>query len=871
MTSLLFLGGRAHSGDEVDTDFDPFKVESDLLNQSLLIYGNKITLGPHSFVLKNDEVIRADQIVIDGPIFTHGYQLIVEARQVIFTEKGSIQGYSFCAPAQEQSPSVAALTTESNLPTPLRVHPLGIKNHELTSIGNDGVAGGAGNDGETGYCGMNGEKNPKPIYFFAAQVLGTPKIICEGQSGGVGGTGGKGGAGGDGGPGGPAHATYNGSTSTAGRGGAGGRGGRGGKGGTGGKGGCAIPFVFLTNQSLKELDKRHLHSFPGLGGQGGKPGLKGDPGRGGVGGKGDAASLLWNHMEISNGPMGVQDLSDPGNLGKGDLGEVGLNRSHDDPFFSVYTKHSKNQLEQIENGILISFQLLENERRKVHESWFAFSFVRSLKFFFEESISRIHSTEQLNIGTSGHQSERVFQLQEGLRQLIRDSWELNTRKLTQHVMNSDLDVTILAKTRQYLSILTELIEKVLKIKNVSEAKPLWMQLQSQVHDQINKIIRHELEQAILRCVEYNRAKLELFPQLSAHVSSYFEIPLCNGDVDLSDPQQIDSKLILTSEIKSVAPPGLKSEPIQVKLDTGFQATEEEESTQKDLQERLDALMERFADLLTAHPVAQKQVAVHVQKVEEAVSVKDLIQSKFKFEKLYFSQAQIKMEFERGAHEVSDLFLEYRNLKGLNQTVPTKLNLIIEEIKSHYSKVQLEIEGQFSLISKSLDRILSNQFKEWEKKYDEKKRQNIESLRFVDEVGEVIYQLNFDTIQRQEMSNKPGDPLKSRYEIYQNILTYKDQCSDLKHLENIQSPLLAGCTLIGDYIKEAEFFLNAGAWGPMSVTLFNIYNPPNDVIADIKVLRKMRKERETKEVGIYEAILLHDSILEKIKKEREASL
>ncbi len=327
------------------------------------------------------------------------------------------------------------------------------------------------------------------------------------------------------------------------------------------------------------------------------------------------------------------------------------------------------------------------------------------------------------------------------------------------------------------------------------------------------------------------------------------------------------------ENATVNPIRLKSESIEKKADLGHDNSEEENSIQNDLEKRVATLTNRFEDLLVAHPRVRKQVLAHAQKIEEAVTSEDLIQSKFKIEKLYFSQAQIKIEFERGVHEVSDLFVKNRNLKGLNQTVLNQLNLMVDEIKALNAKVQAEIEDQFQLITKSMDRILEKEFKEWEREYDEKKRLNNESLRFVEEVGEVIHQLNltFARAQHQEVEKKPGIPLKARYEMYQNILTYKDRCSDWEHLENTQSPLLAGCALIADYIHEAEFFLDAGAWGPISTTLFNIYNPPYDVIADIKTLRKMRKERDVKEVNIYEAILLHDSILEKIKNRNEANL
>ena len=166
-------------------------------------------------------MVRADTIVVAGPIFTHGFQLVLDAKKVVFRSEGGIFGFNSVPPAQSAIPGQAPIGASGG-PTPLRVNTYRVDDGRPTTLGSDGDPGKPGQPGLAGASGVPGAGEPSPVYFFAGEIIGMPKIMLAGQLGGKGG-----------------------------------RGGQGGQGGTGGKGGTAIPVIFVSAAPLFSLGECH--------------------------------------------------------------------------------------------------------------------------------------------------------------------------------------------------------------------------------------------------------------------------------------------------------------------------------------------------------------------------------------------------------------------------------------------------------------------------------------------------------------------------------------------------------------------------------------------------------------------------------------
>ncbi len=489
----------------------------------------RMIIPESGLVLSQNEILRAEEIVISGPIETRGHELILDARRVEFIKGGKILGFT-----HEAQPTLS-------VGLPGNKGGQGCDNCEpadpFTIRANKGGAGGGGTSGGLGAAGVQGDLQPLQVRFFSASILGQPILTLKGQKGGKGGFGGKGGDGGNGGKGGKARATcFVWASYGPGQGGESGLRGQGGKGGTGGRGGQSIPLQFLTSQTLSSLKTDLIVTEQGEGGDGGDPGESGNGGSPGDGGDGDSAGCLFFSIQFGSGPGGHVNKKNPANLGRGEGGEVGQN---------------------IPNGLSIKdVSELELQRGDVLRSWFQFHWSRTLALLVQETLLLVSDLE-----FTRNQLAQFSARDDLLKRIILNSNRQKTLQLQDDWRNHFLQPLEAGDSgvHHIVDPLLRGLDLILSVSDLDEIKKNF----DLALIQAESLLASRLDLALNECVRFNKT-LSQHAQELLGATSHFDVPICRGVPDLTLPENIEKEIITVKSYIPAAPLG-----IEVKL-TGEQ-------------------------------------------------------------------------------------------------------------------------------------------------------------------------------------------------------------------------------------------------------------------------------------------------------------
>ncbi len=294
----------------------PMALEKNHLHIGLYRNRHQITIPKEGFELDKDMTIKVDELDLQGPIITNGFQLKIDVAVLNFAG-GAIRGFN--SPATQ---------------------------------------------GALGVQGQSGKQDVKPIEIFATSITGEVVIDGTGQKGGRGGQGLQGAQGPKGSSGLDAKAScfgiLFGQNIVGTHGGKGGQGQTGGKGALPGSGGKAIPINIETSTSLQTAQIKSESGIQGEPGPGGLPGAGGEGGDGGkevhlVCGKGE----MNFKVSVLGGSKGPQGDNGVGTLGPGD-------------------QLKDQKIEKVEARI-ISLNEFAQLRQEIAQSFGLFHWARSLK------------------------------------------------------------------------------------------------------------------------------------------------------------------------------------------------------------------------------------------------------------------------------------------------------------------------------------------------------------------------------------------------------------------------------------------------------------------------------------------------------------
>jgi hypothetical protein len=316
---------------------------------------NIVLIGPETLRLKDSLTISAEKVILNGIIYTEGFELTIIARILEVKENAAI--ITFENPQKSQSAAPSKLLSPSEPGQEIK--------------GTDGL------NGTKGFNGYDGQIQPGAIRIFAGIVHNKLNVNANGQKGGTGGTGQPGQDGGPGGPGRNAQKDWTGIAfkNGPGSGAPGGAAGQGGPGAEGGAGGRAAPVEIHYGKSFTEEKNKAIivTNEPGEGGKGGEPGANGNSGPGGRGGGG--AKILFDLISTGEGEQGEkkEELATPNKTGS--QGAKGS-------FESSLVVHAT--FEKIMNAYMKAHVLNEvvNQSRKID------SFVRDLIVTTENNFSK---------------------------------------------------------------------------------------------------------------------------------------------------------------------------------------------------------------------------------------------------------------------------------------------------------------------------------------------------------------------------------------------------------------------------------------------------------------------------------------------------
>lgn len=321
--------------------------------------------------LLSETFLRAEKIVIDRTIFTNGFGLTIEARELVISPNVAIKTFDHAHFPQTYVDTTLKYTTKGGACSVSGTAPYEV-----------------GADGPEGLKGLDVSARPHDIKIFATLINGKLNITGDGQQGGKGGKGAMGGKGLDGCKGKNGKADCSGLFGTGdgdphhgenGKNGA--RGGYGGKGGTGGRGG-ENGTIILSFLKLSTPDELKLSSEAGRGGEGGEPGENGLSGKAGPGGDSDKKECgFWPDEETvkahAGGPglvISLLESAEQREKRRGLPGESG---------------------KQLENAIKVkSFEEIKAERDMVIATVMDFHFARVFYQLIQQSILIVMNQEE---------------------------------------------------------------------------------------------------------------------------------------------------------------------------------------------------------------------------------------------------------------------------------------------------------------------------------------------------------------------------------------------------------------------------------------------------------------------------------------------
>jgi hypothetical protein len=477
---------------------------------SIALWRNRqqLTIEQQGYELQQDTVLKIDELILKGPLYTNGHHLRIDALQITFSDQGAIRGYKASAPAGAPAPK--------------------------------GPQGGSPPQAPSGVDGL---QNPGAIVIYAARMVGDVVIDGTGQTGGRGGHGGDGGKGVDGSPGTRAAAScwsFFGFGHSGTDGGVGGQGGAGGQGGIGGRGGAPIPIGISSGDAI---DKAQIQSKSGLPGDGGEPGRPGDPGSGGPGGGTDDIGCGWfwsAHAEGGNqGPPGPIQTATLG------FGPQGL--------------ASKDPAEVIRTDLTE----LESARYAVADAGLEFHWARTFLFSVIDTIRQITARRDLDgtFGvkemTTGENNGEVLQAlldqnsSEWIRQLI-DIWQtlfiepMQTQKRLSSVALNDAE-----GIAQHLVALLQVFTNHPKPAVADIQKTLDL-VRSGLEAQFSSTLLTALE----ACKTFNLVKSHAPPSV-LQLTNQYDVPLCNNEPDLKKMADIAKPIFLFRKIDPTIPDSMK--------------------------------------------------------------------------------------------------------------------------------------------------------------------------------------------------------------------------------------------------------------------------------------------------------------------------
>ncbi|MFZ9596322.1 MAG: hypothetical protein ACO3A2_09620 [Bdellovibrionia bacterium] len=507
----------------------------------------RIRVGQPIFSMTQNEVFRADEVVIEGPIYTNGHQLTIDTRNLIFRDSGEIRGF--------QAPAAGFATAA---PSGMA----GQMGADASERGFPGGDGGRGGDGSAGLNGTAGQDDPKPVLIFAAHYEGTVQVNLNGQDGAAGQDGGTGGRGGDGGKGGQGEVNYIGRTCSGGTGGAPGVGGNGGPAGSAGIGGRAIPFVFLT---AKKGGVLHLASLPGKGGAGGKGGREGSYGTPGAGGEGAHIFLKSASPGRTGDPYPWYSVSFYSGR-DGQCGFDGLDCHLNEPVFERFRKDprlaeprsSGTILFHFRNLLVKEFSHLEWVRSEVLQAWYTHHWYRILKLLLEDTITEIRELSP-QVGSSSRALQR--QRQNVDRRLFRDlmgQWQNHFLDL---IREMDVGQSVVIGRDELIPLVEPLVNGMDQIwtgRPIHEVNSML----SETLQIMDGAYQSTLDQAVDACQHYIQ-DLEASSRQWLGLTQHFSVPVCDGvQLDMSEHQNIRANYVLAEKYALSAPLGVVVETME---------------------------------------------------------------------------------------------------------------------------------------------------------------------------------------------------------------------------------------------------------------------------------------------------------------------
>jgi len=456
--------------------------------------------------LASNTTIDVDVLSLSGTIVTLGNDLRIEARKLVFGPNGKIIAFDGPAAGMAQAKQGGGGFNA----TPRKESEIGI----------DGMEGGKGGDGHNGEKGNFGAGHPSStipilgrIKIFAGTIDGIASVNGTGQSGGTGQTGGIGGKGGTGGKGGRAEKKCIGDDKNPGRGGKGGKGGTGGIGGEGGDGGTAVQIVFMQAKRPDGV-AFNITSAPGAGGAPGTPGSGGPGGEPGAQGEGDTDCI------------GRKKDDSTGNHGRGDSGVIPVIAGNPGRSGQYYDPKDpeKNLIEK-------SFNNLDSKRVEVFNAWHDFHWTRTLLFLTLDSLRITSTIERSRNSTRSDPSANSDQISKALAQRVSANWkEFFIAPLYQELKKNPGD------TRHKLMQAYSSGIRISKAfdEAASGSREEFSKIISTIMAGIEKEFGTKLDTAVSRCEFYNRnLRTGDAKALDAFwgITSYFDIPVCNGDPD----------------------------------------------------------------------------------------------------------------------------------------------------------------------------------------------------------------------------------------------------------------------------------------------------------------------------------------------------
>lgn len=307
-----------------------------------------------------------------------------------------------------------------------------------------------------------------------------------------------------------------------------------------------------------------------------------------------------------------------------------------------------------------------------------------------------------------------------------------------------------------------------------------------------------------------------------------------------------------------------------------------------IKEPYESLLERFVAYQSSEALKKSRLAQGVEKIEKARGILPLFELNTDLDQLRKEESsaqsllcsdtiqlrgKFKVAFQVYKRKIApfDKFMtKYQLAKKMD---PPKSSLEQLETIQYYSNERNayfseQVISSLRRIEKKMRIFMNDQVASILSEQERKKIRAEVKVAFHERINELMDK-EVQLIQQSDEKASDRQKIKPKFEIYREILSYQDLCSDLEQLYQEGSPYYAGCEMLQPLFHSAHLFMERKVWREMKNTISfikksGILQLQSEMDQLTEAIHQHEESRFSNQ-NLLDVIRVHDYLIEQFKE------